>query len=410
MPSRSRPRSRSYRRRRGGGSPRRVLLAAAAVVLLASAVGGYLYLQREDADLGICPSQPGPLTFALGARANMPSPELPAALSSLVSSAAEAEQPLVVYRVDGDPSPAVQERFSTTTKAAGPLAEEIKTFTADVLAAMGEIRSVQAEADPLKALRLAARATPAGGTVVLFDSGLQTTAPLDFRGEGMLEADPTEVVASLVAKQAIPELAGRRVILMGLGDVAAPQDQLDPAMRNTVLEIWRAIARAGGAPCVDTLTDPPHANTALTGVRPVSLVKIPKPPLPPVGCGEQRLSNGGDVGFLPGTAELRDPPAARRFLKSYADRFRAVTGEPYIELLGTTARWNTKEEQQRTGKDRAEVVKKILIEYGVPAASITTEGVGSYSKYYRPDKGPEGPLDPAPAAFNRSIIARIVCP
>ncbi|MEV4412917.1 OmpA family protein [Catellatospora sp. NPDC049609] len=380
-----------------------------AVIALLAGGGGYLYLDRDAAvvDSSDCPKAPGPVTFALGARANMPAPTLPDTLSDLVAAAVDAERPVVVYRVDGQPSVAIREHFTTTIKAPAARKAAVDAFTDELLTAIAGIRSRQDEADPLEALHKAARDTPRGGTVVLFDSGLQTAAPLDFRAEGMLAADPDDVVAAL-GEDAIPDLTGRRLILMGLGDTAAPQDQLSPAVRANVTDIWQAVAAAGGAACVQTLPDPPERDRTLTDVKPVSEIAVPKEK-PLVLCGEVRLTDGGDVGFHPRTADLRDPAAARKILKGYAEEFLGMPGEPKMEIVGTTARWSTRADQEDMSRRRADVVRDILVSFGVLAGSITTKGVGSYSDYYRDDNGPEGPLEPAAAAFNRSVIIRTIC-
>ncbi|MGN9914177.1 OmpA family protein [Phytohabitans sp. LJ34] len=413
------PRSRYAARGRSRFQPRRSrrwpFVAATVAVALVVAVGGFLYWRStcEPGDpaceVNACTGSPTQMTFALGARANSPEPLLPPKLESEVSAAARAGKEIVVYRVDGKPSTALRSRFETKIKAKEPYEEALEAFMTKLNADMSQIRAAKPEANPLEALWLASRDTPAGGTVVLFDSGLQTTGALNFRTEGMLEADPQEVVDDLAKREQLPDLDGRRVVLMGIGDAIDPQAKLDQNLHDNVVAIWEAIAREGGAECVDVLPDPPVREIALSGVPKVTPIGLPKPPPPLRPCTEVVLSDGGDVGFKPRTPELRDPSAARERLSGYANTIRNDRSIKRVEILGTTARWNSPESQKELGKERAEVVKDILVSQGVSAGMVTTEGVGSYSKYYVPDGGPKGPLKPAEAARNRSIVLRTIC-
>ena len=101
------------------------------------------------------------------------------------------------------------------------------------------------EVDLLTALTLAARTvhskntTP--NTIVVVDSGLSTAAPLDFTQEGMLEADPADVVQSLTDQDALPDLDGIAVVWQGMGDTEAPQESLSNGQRKNLEAIWTAI-------------------------------------------------------------------------------------------------------------------------------------------------------------------------
>jgi OmpA-OmpF porin, OOP family len=197
----------SSRRRKSSRAP----WAVALIVALLAGIGAYLLVGRDRYWWPWPPACPagGPLTIALGARANMPSPVLPDQLSNLVETAVDKEQPISVWRVDGDPSRAITETFHPAVSAPEPRHNEVVAATNDLLTKMGSIRSQVDEADPLAALRLAARDTPAGGTVILFDSGLSTAGPLNFLREGMLDADPQEVVTQLQSQEhAVPTCRG----------------------------------------------------------------------------------------------------------------------------------------------------------------------------------------------------------
>jgi hypothetical protein len=93
--------------------------------------------------------------------------------------------------------------------------------------------------DLLAAIDLAARSvTDAAGpkTIVVIDSGLQTTGALRFQDQdgALLNANPDEVVDLLRRIQQLPNLTGMQVVSNGLGDTAAPQQPL-PAPARAVL-------------------------------------------------------------------------------------------------------------------------------------------------------------------------------
>jgi outer membrane protein OmpA-like peptidoglycan-associated protein len=397
----------SSRRGRGGVSP----VVVGLVLVLVAAIGavGYLLYTRSDTrrneGAGACPDPSRPVTIALGGRANSPNPILPAELRTLVDTAVEHRQRILVYRIDGQPTVAVDKTFHPTVQAGGPLQQQTQEFEDSMVAAIGQVRSVQPEADPLRALWLAARATPVGGTVVLFDSGLQTVAPLDFRQPGLLEAKPEDVAAKLGVNET-PDLSGRSVYLMGIGDTASPQRPLSQNQHDNVVAIWQAIAGAGGAACVNPLTDPPvDAAARITDPR---VSSVPVPTLPAlVACGETKLSDS-TLGFVADEPTLRDPDAAKAYLSRYVPDIQAK--HEHVLLIGTTARWGTRKGQEGLSTQRAETIKGLLTQLGVPATSISTKGVGSYSTYYQPDGGPNGPLNPAVAARNRSVIVQLTCP
>jgi hypothetical protein len=105
-----------------------------------------------------------------------------------------------------------------------------------VLDAVAGARAATPETDLLGAISLGRRtisSATAPRTIVVVDSGLSTVAPLDFTRPGLLDADSQEIVTSLNATGALPELAGYTVVLQGLGDVASPQQPLGEARRKT---------------------------------------------------------------------------------------------------------------------------------------------------------------------------------
>jgi hypothetical protein len=74
-----------------------------------------------------------------------------------------------------------------------------------------------------------------GGTLVVENSGLGTTGFLNYRQAGLLEADPSELVAFARAHHELPDAADIKVILLGIGWTAPPQPTLDAPERGSLV-------------------------------------------------------------------------------------------------------------------------------------------------------------------------------
>jgi OmpA-OmpF porin, OOP family len=393
---------------RSSATVRRATAAALLGLLLgACSTGpGTVSAALPSAPLGCGITGGGPLALAVGARANAPAPAVGPAMVALLRQNAGAGHPVTLIRVDGAPVVVFNTPFSSDAGNDVAREDDVNTYlTAIEQKIDGDVRAKEAEVDVLSALTLAARSTDPGGTVVLIDSGLQTMAPLDFRQ--MIDAEPAQVVAYLREQNLLPDLTGRKVLLAGLGNVAAPQSEPNLRLRRNIAGIWQKIAEAGGAACV-AVEDDPNPRTPPRGVPPVSVVPLPSVPDTFSACGEADLSDGNDVGFVQGTSEFRDLGAARRTLGNLAATIRE--GDLRIKLIGSTSSEGARQDNLRLSRQRAEAVQRQLVELGVPAASISTEGRGENLKGRVDDVAPGGTLLPGPAARNRKVVAHLACP
>ena len=390
--------------------PRRRRLAAllisslAALPLTACSDASF---EPEAVDLG-CPTQAGgPVTLAVGARANSPAPVLPAAVVGLMREAAKTSETISLVRIDGSPTVAFQGTFRTDAANDVARRSELEAFLRQTQDRVGKLQAKEAEADVLAALNEAARITPEGGTVVLLDSGLQTAGQLRFQDDGTFGADPKEVVDYLRTRELLPKLVGRSVVLVGLGNTAEPQEALDASLRGKVIAMWRAIVDEADASCVEVV-DTAASRTSVDAKVPVTVVPVPAvAPFAP--CGTTVLRDGDSVGFLPDQSQFRDPAAARKTIQDLASL--VIKGRQRVELVGTTSSAGTSEQGRvELSRQRADAVKSVLIELGVPADRITTKGVGSKWPKRVNDRAPDGSLIPTAAARNRSVVVRLSCP
>ncbi|MPZ65135.1 MAG: OmpA family protein [Pseudonocardiaceae bacterium] len=364
---------------------------------------------EAGADIG-CPVPAGPIGVATSGRANSPVPVLPPSAEQILRDSiydvpiGDTGPTISLVEIDGRPSLVAGAAFSSDAEFPQAVDRDRETFLADFRSAASGVRATEPEADVLGALGIAARAARDGGsagTVVLVDSGLQTVTPLDFSQPGLLDAAPAEVVEFLDRTSAIPDLSGLTVLLAGIGDTAPPQQALDIARQTALVELWSRIARSGGAACVHAVSAP-RGSDAVTGVPPVSTVEVPPPPsFDP--SSRIVLPDNPTVGFVPGEAVLRDAEAAAGVLRPVAD-WLAADSQRQARITGTTARHGSLESQIALAFERAETIKRRLVDLGADPTQITTEGVGSEFPGYVPDQGPDGGLLPGPASRNRSVI------
>lgn len=366
--------------------------------------------EKSDALECLAPGQATAL--AAGVRSNSPTPALSEGIWDLLDSAVTAEKQITVVRLDGDPKKIFDRKFDPNAESEEGKKDERNAFRqqlSTVLNGSGdpqtEIKSQSPEVDVLGALTIAANATGPGGNVILIDSGLQTTAPLDFRDGSLLSAQPDTIVEYLKKNDLLPDLKGKHVYLGGLGATADPQDELDNRLHKRVMDLWSKIVDASGPAC--TYVDPNDSTLAAPAGRPqVGKVMLPALPPPPGACTETSFGEREDVGFIEDSAEFRDPKAAKAALKKLAD-VMVRESDQSAQLTGATSSEGSEAHNQQLSQQRAEAVEKVLVEFGVPESRITAKGVGEFLPGRVDDLGPDGRLDIGKAIQNRKVVAKL---
>jgi outer membrane protein OmpA-like peptidoglycan-associated protein len=348
-------------------------------------------------------SAPGALAVIVGAHANMVAPSVLDTIQTEIDTAAGLGSPATVIVADG--SPTASAPLSLKAANDNPLYRQDQVNQLTNL--IDQTRADNPEVDLLAAISLAARSvTEAVGpkTIVVIDSGLQTTGALRFQDQdgALLNANPDEVVELLRRTQQLPNLTGMRVIFTGLGDTAAPQQPLPAPARAVLVALWTKIVESAGGKAEVKQAPLPSTRT-MDGLPPVTIVPVAAKsigPLPSI-----TVLRDGTVGFVPDQAVFRDPDQARAVLADYA---REITNGRRALLTGTTASAGTSEYRLRLSQERANAVRDLLVSLGAPADRINTRGLGSDFPGYVPDHDPQGNLDPVPAAQNRQVIIELV--
>ena len=280
--------------------------------------------------------------------------------------------------------------FQSTAQSEEAQQHELEKFTTNFSTLLGQLKPKKPEADVFEALRAAALATPNGGTIVLIDSGIPTKGQLSFLDGDLFTAaqKPDDVTGYLNTNHLLPDLSGRSVVLVDVGQTADPQAGLNEDLPTRVVSLWDHVAHSAGAAAPEVEERP--AGSVDTGGIAVTPVPCPRRRLQAVSATV--FSDGGPVGFQGDVAVFRNESAARAALQPLADE--AKNGEHVGTLVGTTASARTKSFRDQLSKDRAEAVKQILVEQGVDPAGSRRSG-GQRVEVPGPDRSERG-CSPAP--------------
>lgn len=355
-----------------------------------------------------CLNQGGvPLAIVLGMRANVPAPKISGELTTLIRKTVDAEKPVTLVLLDGAPKVVFDETPEIEAGNEVARKQAVERHVARIRQVLVSAKAHRPEADVLKGLSQAARLAGRGGNIAVLDSGLATEGQIDFRQVGMLNADPAEVVSFLKDGEVLPDLVQRHVLFQGLGNTVEPQPELGEKYIKRLSAMWTTIADKAGAAC-SAVVNPPTSRGSIPGVPSVSVVSPPTAaPIEP--CGERALTDAENVGFLRGNAEFRDPEGATETLKRVAASLGA-TADP-IELVGTTSSEGGDAVNIQLSEARAEKVRSVLIQLGIPAKRITARGVGTRWHDHVDDTTRDGILIPAAAEKNRKVVLRLPeCP
>ncbi|MGO9081152.1 MAG: OmpA family protein [Streptosporangiaceae bacterium] len=384
--------------------------ATLAAAILAGCGSSGSSVTSSAAEVPSCLALKRPVALAIGARSNSPMPTLSAGVTTVINSAINAEQQVTVVRLDGNPHVVFSQAFSPQGANSESRKTDYNQYVSDLndvlqgtLQPATDIRAQTPQADVLGALGIAASEVPPGGNVVLMDSGLQTTVPLNF-GAGLLNDEPQTIADYLKHAGELPDLKGRRIYFVSLGWTASPQPALGVRYRDKIRQIWADIARDAQASCVG-FDNSANTQNAVPGRPRVSVVTPPPPQQPPTACAVIDLGDANNVGFDFDSTVFRDPSGARATLQKLAN-VMLRTGES-VTLTGSTSSEGSNEYNLWLSRRRAVAVKAMLVQLKVPTSRIATFGDGSHLPGRVNDRGPHGQLLIGPAIQDRKVVAKL---
>lgn len=281
---------------------------------------------------------------------------------------------VVVIMADGAPHAVFDERLGDLPENELDRQDAIDEFRQRIIAAAMTAEPLNDETDITESVSLAAdvlAAAPGKRRLVVISSGLQTTGALDMR-DGRLESDPQVLVDQAATASPLPSLAGADVSMPRLGLTVAPQPPLPQSYVDRLEAIWTAWFTKSGAATIQTspasLALPTRTIEHEHHVTPVSVDRIELPCIAAV--------DEASVGFMPGTAEYRDPVAARVALERVAASLAQCPGDWLAE--GSVAGGpDTEAAKLALGAARAAAVASTLAQLaGLPTGSVRTYSWG----------------------------------
>lgn len=361
------------------------------------------------------------VAFMVANTANSKEPDFSAPLiQNTVLGCAENFGYSFLVRVDGEPEVIAKEDLDIDEKFKSASQERLKrdacSRATNLLSTFEEVTAVHPEVDYLEGLRLAAASlhslddTYTSRTIICTGSGLSTTGYLNFN-DNLLSADPEVIVDLLKEREALPDLNGIVVYWLGMSQVKAPQEKLTPKQANTLQTIWQSVVKASGGEfevndyisVASELEEPEELPSVSTVELPPEkpMVLETKANLDETAFQEPKMLGEDQIQFVGGEANYLDPESAVETLRpiaEYLNQYKTVN----LVLIGTTAGATTDDAMLTLSKQRAETVKKTLVEdLGVEAERLTTVGMGARDPWHI-----EEPVayEGAAARANRKVV------
>ncbi len=270
------------------------------------------------------------------------------------------------------------------------------------------------EADYIKSLFMASRiarskAMEGGNTdIIILGSGINTTKNLDMTIPAFYGTDPETIVKALKSNMMLPDLSGFTVRWYNLCDL---EYEISERQKAHIKELYTRIIEASGGEIVfETDVSTKHFSVELPEVKRVpeimSDIEMSSQLDVAIGINDSTsvVFSEEQLGFTPGSTVFVDRDKAKETLRTMAD-FMNSNPETSVLCCGTTADWGDKSYQENLSRDRAETVKKLLVdEFGASDNMIITIGLSSYSAFYVNDHRKDGSLDPNIAPRNRLIV------
>lgn len=337
-------------------------------------------------------------------------------IKETIEAVVDSEGYLSIVNLDGSPSEVFGQHINLPDEIKNANAtmrqSEQKRMADNILRELSNVQAEVPEADTLAALKLAVRSLKSSGIaerrLMIIDSGLSTSGVIDFRNN-LISADPETLAEMLMQRKEIPDFSEIRVDWFLIGDVSFPQEELEGRHKEQIREIWKAIIEKGGGTVVfkDNTPRPSEPRENLPQVSPIDLPdsepiffekcdlkKEENPFREPVFLSESQVKFNGN------SSDYSDPSTAISVISEIADY---MNSNPSFRILlcGTTAGDNRSDFSRKLSLERAEAVKRTLIELGINENRILTRGLGSEDPWHYYGAGTSD--DPL-ASANRKVV------
>ena len=381
------------------------LLAASVVLTLASSTACGSVADSRSID----PSADE--IILLTASSNEPSASLTAGLSAALLRAANTNRGRAVLLTADGTSPTTIDltprRRNGDVEYGSQRPQLIQQRVAAVLQAIQlvEHASTATGMDLLQGLATAARVATPGSGITVISSGLSTKGALDWRQLGW-EADGRAVAQELATRQLMPDLWGRRITFVGLGDTGGLQPRLPAPLRSRVINVWVAVCQgAGASSCTVDNGLRPQLPPASTVPEPVVSIPQVSSVIGPAGQLQQSIPSDL-LGFSLDSAQLG--PDADTLLQPLVQR--ALAERRPVQVVGHTDPRGTAAHNAELATQRATAVSDRLSKLGLPPELlIPPSGVGATAD--APDAGyTDGRIDESKCAGLRRVVISLLLP
>lgn len=274
---------------------------------------------------------------------------------------------------DGKPFALGPQRFDQVKNNDIQQARADKTARYQLVEAVQGAAATTPETDLISAISLASRMLSAGTAdskvMVIRHSGVNTAASLPMQDLDLLNTDPAQLLDQLDAAAMLPQLNGVAVEFYGLGDVAGSQGTLSAQQVQWLKSFWQGFFDRTGANV--TFHTDIVSGDALNNGHTVT-------PLAPAGAPTFVKVSAEQVAFQPDSTTFLDEAAARAALNGLAEQLKGTSAAHYI-VAGSTAQVDnaSREGAQALSLARAQAVRDVLVEAGVPADRFTCLGLGN---------------------------------
>ena len=287
---------------------------------------------------------------------------------------------------DGKPFAVGPQHFDQVKNNDIQQARADKTARYQLVEAVQGAAATTPETDLISAISLASRMLSAGTAdnkvLIIRHSGVNTAvASLPMQDLDLLNSDPAKLLDQLDAAAMLPQLNGVAVEFYGLGDVAGSQGTLSAQQVQWLKSFWQAFFDRTGA-AVTFHTDIVSGDALNNGHTVTPLAAAGAPTFVKVSAEQ--------VAFQPDSTTFLDEAAARAALNGLAEQLKGTSAAHYI-VAGSTAQVDnaSREGAQALSLARAQAVRDVLVEAGVPADRFTCLGLGNEPTSVRSANEPE---------------------
>ncbi len=255
--------------------------------------------------------------------------------------------------------------------------KELSERCEQVAQSLEESRAKAKETDLIGAIQLGARQLQAGTSekkeMVIFHSGINTCLPFEMQNYALGALDVDDIINQLREQNYLSSLNGVDIHWYFLGDVDGEQPALAADQIEMLRLFWDSYLEESGASSVTFHSDLP-ATSEVEDAPEVSTIEVTAAKPEPV----EPVSLDSDIIFFePDSTEIANKEAARQQLTQIVEAIKRVPETKYV-LAGSTADVDgvTMEYAQNFGLERANSVRDLLCEMGVPADQLECIGLG----------------------------------